>query len=38
MSKKGKGLMDMDKSVVILEGRDIRGINGDGKIQYKIHY
>ena len=37
LSKKGKGLMDMDKSVVIMEGRDIRGINGDGKNTIKIN-
>ena len=31
MSKKEKGLMGMDNSVVIAEGRGIRGLNGDGK-------
>ena len=33
LSKKGKGLMDMDHSVVIAGGRwlVIRGLNGNGK-------
>ena len=30
LSKKEKGLMDMDNSVVIA-GADIRGLNGNGK-------
>ena len=35
LSKKEKGLMDMDNSVVIAGG-DIRGLNSNGKIQYKL--
>ena len=30
-SKKGKGLMVMDNSVVIVGGGGLRGINGNGK-------
>ena len=30
-NKKGKGLMDMDTSMVIVGGRGIRGLSGDGK-------
>ena len=32
LSKKEKGLMDVDNRVVI-EGGGIRGLNGNGKIQ-----
>ena len=35
-SKKEKGLMDMDKSVVISGGRGLRGLNGNGKNIIKI--
>ena len=35
-SKKGKGLMDMDNSVVIVGGEGIRGINGNGKYNKNI--
>ena len=31
MSKKKKGLMDMDNSVVIVEGSGCKGIKGNGK-------
>ena len=30
-SKKEKGLMDMDNSVVIAEGKGIKGLNGNEK-------
>ena len=36
MSKKEKGLMYMDNSVVIMDGRDIWGLNGNGKNLIKI--
>ena len=32
LSKKEKGLMDMDNSVV-MAGGNVRGLNGNGKIQ-----
>ena len=35
LSKKVKGLMDMDSSVVIAGGGAIRGINGNGKKYFK---
>ena len=35
-AKKEKGPMDMDNSVVIVGGRGIRGLNGNGKIKIKI--
>ena len=45
LSKKGKGLMDMDNIVVIAAGGDIRSLNGNGKSTiktrlkiYKCHY
>ena len=31
LSKKEKGLMDMDNSVVIAQGGGVRGLNGNGK-------
>ena len=31
LSKKEKGLMDIDSSVVIVGGGGIRGLNGDGQ-------
>ena len=31
LSKKEKGLMDMDNSVVIAGRRGVRGLNGNGK-------
>ena len=31
IEQKGKGLMDMDNSVVIIGARGIRGLNGNGK-------
>ena len=37
LSKKGKGFMDMENSVVIAGGRgDIRGLNDNGKNTIKI--
>ena len=36
MSKKEKGLMDMDSSVVIAGKRGVRGLNGNGKNRIKI--
>ena len=33
LSKKEKGLMDMDSRVVIVGGGGIKGINGNGKMQ-----
>ena len=33
LSKREKGLMDMDNSVVIARERGVRGLNGNGKIQ-----
>ena len=37
LNKNGKGLMDMDNSVVIAEGRVIQeGLNGNGKNTIKI--
>ena len=40
LSKKEKGLMDMDNSVVILGGRGvgIRGLNGNRKNTIKIEF
>ena len=35
LSKKEKGLVDMDNSVVISGGESIRGPNGNGKIYNK---
>ena len=35
-SKKQKGLMDMDNNGVLAVGRDVKGINCNGKIQLKI--
>ena len=35
LSKKEKGLMDMDNSVVVAGGGGIRELNGDGKKYYK---
>ena len=35
-SKKEKGLLDMDNSVVIAVGRSVRGLNGNGKSSIKI--
>ena len=35
LSKKEKGLMDMDNSVVTVGGGGIRGLNGNGK-KYKM--
>ena len=31
MSRKEKGLMDVDNGVVIAGGKSIRGLNGNGK-------
>ena len=36
-SKKGKGLMDMDNSVVIVGGEGIRGLHSNGKNTVKIN-
>ena len=36
LSKKEKGLMDMDNSVVIAGGGDRRGLNSNGKNTIKI--
>ena len=33
LSKKEKGLMDMDNSMVIAEGRRVKELNGNKKIQ-----
>ena len=38
LGKKGKGLLDMDNSVVIDGGGGIRGLNGNGKNTIKIEY
>ena len=35
IEQKGKGLMDMDTSVLIAGGEEYKGINGNGKIQKK---
>ena len=36
LSKKERGLMDMDNSVAIVGGGGIRGLNGNGKNTIKI--
>ena len=36
MGKKEKGLMDIENSVVIAGGENIRGLNGNGKNTVKI--
>ena len=38
IKQKEKGLMDMDNSVVIAGGEDIRGLNGNGKNTIKIKF
>ena len=35
LSKKEKGLMDIDNSVVTAQRRDVQGLNCNGKIQEK---